>query len=399
MNVKLTLLRLMAAQMARYRQGPARLDFDRSRLAHQRIALLKLDGIGDFVLATGLLHLIRQELPSAEVTLFCRQPVGELARAQFPGWSVVEIFDPRCTATEILLDRATRRRLQAQPIFDLLLDLRASRSFIETAIASWIPAKQKIAPINRQQANPRGMRWPSEPRIYDQLVELPRLANAGVIQDLQHHWATASWLFPKITIANQYLPRLTVESAPREQVTGLLENRFQLPREKPFLLVCPGTSTPRKEYPIPALAEAILAVVAATPMPVVIAGSKNDERTTKPLHQLLQNRCETKDVSGVFGLTQHLALISLSGAILTMDSCHAHFAGALGIPAVVILGGGQYGCFGPWGESPTFRWLTHQVPCFGCNWHCIHDRPLCIQELPAEVIAKNLIEVLSLAPK
>lgn len=395
MNFKLNSLRLLAAMRANYRKGPARVEFDRQRLAQQRIAVVKMDGIGDFTLASGLLQLIRRELPRAEVAFFCRQPVGPLAQQQLPGWPVMEIFDPRCSAREILLDKATRRRLESQKPFDVLLDLRAYRSFIEPVIASWIPARQKIAPENLRMDKGQWLRLPREDRIYDQLVRLPDTPPAtGLSQDLQNNQALARWLFPHLPAAEKVFPRLIVEAATRKQVVEMLAARFQLPPEQPFLLVCPGTSTPLKEYPVAVLAEAILNALKGCPMPVVIAGGKGDSRTTQPLEQQLHGRCPVINVSGVFSLPQHLALVAQARALLSMDSCHAHFAGALGTPAVVILGGGQYGAFGPWGESATFRWLTHRVPCFGCNWNCIHDRPLCIQDVPAAVIATNLGEVL-----
>jgi hypothetical protein len=69
----------MAAAMVSYRKGASNPEIDRSRLNHQRIALVKLDGIGDFVLSTTFLHLFRSQLPDADVMLFCRKPVGEMA--------------------------------------------------------------------------------------------------------------------------------------------------------------------------------------------------------------------------------------------------------------------------------------------------------------------------------
>ena len=389
MKLKLVPLRLMAAMMASYRKGPARPELDRARLSQQRIALVKLDGIGDFILATSFLQTFRRELPQADVTFFCRQPVGELARQQFPGWSVVEIPLRQSTLTEILLDGTTRRRIKAEKPFDLLLDLRTFRDCRDAAFASWIPARQKIAFANTYPPADRWVRMPMEYRIYDQLLPLPA-AEAGVPQDLQNHRTLAGWLFPQASEAGEALPQLTLDPGAREQVAAILEARFKLPPKKPFLLVCPGTSTPLKEYPAPALAKAILAVMATNPMPVLIAGSKSDERTTRPLHHLLQNRCAVIDTCGVFGLVQHAALISLSRAVLTMDSCHAHFAGVLGTPAVVILGDESRGWFAPWGESQTFRWLTHRPP--GVDSH-----EAGIQDLPAGVIAQNLIEVLMLA--
>jgi len=398
MKLKLFALRLLAAAMASYRQGPARPELDRRQLRQARVAIVKLDGIGDFIQATSFLRTFRRELPQADVTVFCRQPVAEFVRQQFPGWSVVAVPWQRAVR-EILLDGAIRRRLKAGPPFDLLLDLRAYRGFCETTMASWIPARQKIAFRNPDLPAIRWLRLPKDERIYDHLLELPTVAAPGIPQDLQNHRTLATWLFPQTPGAGQSLPQLTMDRAAREQVAALLETRFQLPREKPFLLVCPGTSTPRKEYPVAALAEAIRQVMLTHPMPVVIAGSPADERTTKPLSQLLSQQGPVVDVSGVFGLAQHLGLISLSRVVLSMDTCHAHFAGAMGTPAVVILGGGHHGFFAPWGESQTFRWLTNRLPCYGCNWECIHDRLLCIEDISPGVIAKNVVEVLNLSAR
>lgn len=392
-----SMMQLLAAFLATYRRGPARGEIDRKQLATGRIALMKLDGIGDFVLATGLLRMIQKEFAGAEVTFFCRVPVGSLAQQQFPEWTVVEMFDPRCKAQEILLDRAMRKRLKAQKPFDLLLDLRTFRSFVEPTIASWIPARQKIALANPKYADGRGSSRPKEQNIYDLLLPLPATAEPALPRDLNNHLAMARGLFPWITGIDRMMPRLTLEPTTREKVAATLWGRCGLDPEKPFLLVCPGTSTPMKEYPIAKLADAILTATVAHPLPVLIAGGKADERTTAPLQRALQGRCKVVNVSGVFSLPEHLALISLARAVLSMDSCHIHFAGALGRPAVAILGGGHVGMFGPWGESKTFRWLTHPLPCFGCNWRCIYDRPLCIQDIPAGVVAQNLTEVLQAA--
>jgi ADP-heptose:LPS heptosyltransferase len=142
------------------------------------------------------------------------------------------------------------------------------------------------------------------------------------------------------------------------------------------------------------LAVAILQALEKQPMPVIIAGGKSDARTIVPLAEELKAVPALMDISGKLNLAEHTVLISMSRAVVSMDSCHAHIAGALDIPAIAILGGGHYGFFAPWGESKKFRWLTHPLPCFGCHWSCIYDRPLCIQDVPPAQIAKNLLEIL-----
>ena len=391
MNLKLFLLRLLAARLATYRQGPARPELERARLARQRIALVKLDGIGDFALVTGLLQLIRQELPGAEVTYFCRQPVGELVRQQFPEWSVMEVFNLRSTSKEILLDQNLRRRLKSLPPFDLLLDLRTFRNFDEIAVVSWIPARQKIALKNARPTEGHWWSGPREERIYDRLLPLPDYSRLTGVRDLQNHAGLADYIFSNPPASP---PRLTIR--PEEQQN--LIRRLTPDVDAPFLLVCPGAGAAFREYPAGELAKAVAAAVAGSSLKIVIAGGKQDTRSTNAFAEALnQTGIEAVNLTGTLNLAEHTTLMSLAKAVVCMETSHAHMAGALGCPAVVIIGGGHYGLFGPWGESPTFRWLTHRVPCFGCNWTCIHDRPLCIQDIPVETIAQNLAEVLSLS--
>jgi ADP-heptose:LPS heptosyltransferase len=380
----------MAAAMVSYRKGALNPEIDRSRLNHQRIALVKLDGIGDFVLSTTFLHLFRNQLPDADVTLFCRKPVGEIARQQFPEWTVVELPARRSPIKMIYFDGAARRLLKSQPLFDLLLDLRAYRDMGDSATASWIPARTKLTLKN---SHPQSLSWvvcPAEERIYDRLLPLPDHQDSGVARDIQNHRFFAEFLFPAPADCQSALPKLAVSQSEKKA----LAQRFFPKLDNSFLLVCPGASSSIREYPVKSLAVAILQALEKQPMPVVIAGAKSDARTILPLVKELQSVTSLVNLSGQLDLAQHISLISLSRIVLSMETSHAHIAGALGIPAIVIIGGGHYGIFAPWGESQMFRWLTHPLPCFGCHWSCIYDRPLCIQDIPPAQIAKNLLEIL-----
>ena len=65
--------------MVSYRPGPAR-PLKWTGLNHRsaRIALVKLDGIGDFVLATTFLQIFKNQAAGVHVTLFCRRRVGSV---------------------------------------------------------------------------------------------------------------------------------------------------------------------------------------------------------------------------------------------------------------------------------------------------------------------------------
>ena len=378
--------------MIRFRNGPPHTGIDHAGLHRQRIAFVKLDGIGDFVLSTTLLQLCRKKLPDADITLFCRKPVGKLAHHQFPGWTVAELPTRSGPLKNIYMHGEARRSLKAQRPFDLLVDLRSFRDMADSAVSSWIPARTKVALEN---AYPESFSWvvlPGEERIYDRLLPLPGETEPGSTQDIQNHRRLAEALFPGAPECRTAFPQMTIGDADRTDLSKFLRTQFSFDAERPFLLICPGTSSPMKEYPTQPLADALKQVVAAHPLPIVIAGGPADARTTKPLAAALNGTTEVCDVSGALDLARHATLIAMARAVLSMDSCHAHIAGATATPAVVVLGRGQFGVFGPWGESPTFRWLTASRP--GPQRPFIHEHPLTAEDVSPETIAEALIAVM-----
>ena len=389
------LRRNLALPMVHFRSGPAHPDIDHAGLGRQRIAFVKLDGIGDFVLATTFFQLCRKNLPNADITLFCRKPVGELARHQFPGWKIAELHSYCGPLKSIYLRGGARRAVKSTPLFDLLLDLRTFRDMADSAVSSWISARTKIALEN---GFPDEFSWvvlPGEERIFDRLLPLPAEAAPGSTQDIENNRRLAEALFPGAPECRTALPQLTIGDADRKALAEFLRERFSLDVERPFLLVCPGTSSVVKEYPAKPLAEALKQVVAAHPLPIVIAGGPADVRTTEPLEMELRGAADVRNVSGVLDLPRHATLIQMARAVLSMDSCHAHIAGAVGTPAVVVLGRGQFGVFGPWGESPTFQWLTANLP--GARRTFIYDRALTTEDVSVETISRALIEVMQSA--
>jgi hypothetical protein len=89
-------------------------------------------------------------------------------------------------------------------------------------------------------------------------------------------------------------------------------------------------------------------------------------------------------------------LADLAGAIaaarlvVTVDTVTAHLAAAMDAPMVCVLGGGQYGDFGPWQTSPRQRWVTQPLPCYGCDWRCTRPSVECLVTIPSSRIASEV---------
>jgi ADP-heptose:LPS heptosyltransferase len=83
-----------------------------------------------------------------------------------------------------------------------------------------------------------------------------------------------------------------------------------------------------------------------------------------------------EDPGSLLGLIRHSCLY------LGTDSGPMHLAAALDVPVVALFGGGTWPRFLPLARRSFVA--TQQVPCFGCNWDCWLDEPVCIRKVPVQ---------------
>ena len=389
-------LRQMLARLLVTRNIPGKIPpEDWNELSGKRVAVLKWDGIGDFILATTFLRKLQAHLPAADVTLFCQSHLVPLIRSQFPTWTLQEVA-PRTTPLKRMYGQlGLRTTFQNLEPFDVLIDLRSMRDMGDAVMASWIPARCKVALKNQYLA--AGVGFSREDIIYDHLLQGPDTATQEACLDILNYRRFVELFIPSegAVASGRAFPELSVTQLDRNRLIERLDTAPFHREVEPFLLVCPGSLEPIKEYPAQGLAEAIRLFRKEFPIPVVVAGSEQDRRTTDPLRAALGETAPVLDLTGRLALDEHAVLVSMATAVLCMDSSTAHMAGALSRPAVVILGGGHPGIFAPWGADRRFRWVQHRLPCYGCNWVCVFDKPICIRDISPDFIARNLLEVVT----
>jgi len=120
----------------------------------------------------------------------------------------------------------------------------------------------------------------------------------------------------------------------------------------------------------------------------VLVGGKG-ERVPQDLRLTLS--AETRDLRGQTTLEELAQEITQADIFLGVDTGPAHLSLALGKPTVVVLGGGDYGRFFPYGKA---RVVMRPMDCFQCHWECRYDRALCLDEIPPIEIVKAVEEAL-----
>jgi len=130
----------------------------------------------------------------------------------------------------------------------------------------------------------------------------------------------------------------------------------------------------------------------------VWAGPDQKERAER-LARRLSERLGSENVSVKSGTLERMAgAVASARLVLTVDTFAAHLATAMDAPMVCVIGGGQYGDFGPWQSSPRQRWVTHALPCFGCNWNCSRARVECLEDIEPKRVMAEIEAVLRLEP-
>lgn len=164
--------------------------------------------------------------------------------------------------------------------------------------------------------------------------------------------------------------------------SGRANGGEQGPRRTRIVLAM-GTVNRIKEYPH--WAEVVAELNRKLDPEWVLIGGQEEKAPTDPLQTPSAN---TRDLRGKTSLEELAQELSQADLFLGVDTGPAHLALALGKPAVVVLGGGDYGRFFPYGHA---RVVTHRMNCFQCHWECRYDRALCLHDLPPQEVVRSVL--------
>jgi ADP-heptose:LPS heptosyltransferase len=122
----------------------------------------------------------------------------------------------------------------------------------------------------------------------------------------------------------------------------------------------------------------------------LILGGRDAERYAGEIWAGLPGKCW--NLAGRTTIRRMAAIIRRCRLYLGSDSVGAHIACAVGVPSVVVLGGGHFGRFIPY--SPLTSVVCLPLECYGCNWNCRFERPCCIKDVSPEVVGEALLRTL-----
>ena len=103
----------------------------------------------------------------------------------------------------------------------------------------------------------------------------------------------------------------------------------------------------------------------------------------------LQKERRAFPADALLSLTRQLSRADL---VVCNDTLYAHLAAALDRPTVAIYGAGQESRFFP--RRGRVKVVQGAIPCSGCQWYCIFDRMVCVQDIPVNTVLQAIDSVI-----
>jgi len=364
-------------------RGDVRFVFDEARDGQPAtVLLIRADRIGDQILFLPFLASLRKQLPATQIHLAVPEDVAPIYRR----WGEVDRLHT-FRREEAHRGGGYRRRI-LQPLpgsFDWVLLPAYNGDKASYKLAKKIHARRKVAfagEFRGVQARHRakyeavpGERVPVPDADLHELQKYQRmLVHLGLKSEIDG---------PCISLADSQGTSLQSLGAAERDPT---ESPMRQPSVGPRIVMAVGTVNAIKEYPHwPDVVKALNKQI--NPEWVLIGGPA--EKTSSDLLQT--PLAKTRDLRGKTSLEELARVIASADLFLGVDTGPAHLALALQKPTVVVLGGGDYGRFFPYGQA---RVVTHPMACFQCHWECKYERALCLHDLSPKAVVREVLEAL-----
>lgn len=336
------------------------------------ILVVQTGFLGDVVLTTPLLQVLRRRFPEAEVTLLVT-PAAAPLMARHPAVDRVEIDDKRGADGGIRGMLAVGRRLRQRRYG---LALAAHKSWRTGALLLLARIPRRIGFTSAPAAPLYTERVPRPPALHDRDRLLQLMRPFGELGAAPRPW-------------------ISVDEDARRQALELLATARASGR--PVAAICPGSVWRTKRWPAPAYGGLVRHLEAAG-YACVLLGSPAERALTRMVNDAAGGGAI--DLGGATDLSVLAAVLAETQVVVSNDSAPMHLATAVGVPQVAIFCATVPGQgYGPLGECVQI--VEKDLACRPCGRHgaerCPRATDDCMELIRVEDVAAAVERVRALA--
>ena len=332
----------------------------------KRVLVVKLDHLGDVLLATPVFSNLRQAYPNAELHAL----TGTWSRVvldNHPNVSrVLEYNAPTfCRNGEPTSLRQTFQlyeKLRRQK-YDLIVELRGDWRTVCFALLRI--ASKRLDRAALQVTNKLG--FPQFTGTHETTRNLDVLAKAGIPTPIQ-------------------TTTFAITAAAKKWAYDFLTTHH-IDRERPLIAIHPGSPIPLKRWMPERYAELADWLIAHKRAEILFVGVKEEIPIITEIQRLM--RAETHNSAGKTNLTQLASILHISHVFIGNDSGPMHLAAAIGTQTIGLYGPGDPTRFGPVGpKCQTIQRKQGCPPCTGTT--CRLGKDGCMAKIRLDDVIQTL---------
>lgn len=362
----------------------------------QSVVALRPDTIGDLVIFSSALEVLRKAWPSARITVVVRRGYEALEPLLAAGieWRVAAFnpFGQKPSECRRELTDLLKELESLEP--DLILAPTLRRTWLEAAVAARFPKVRSVA-LGGHAVDPlfaaalRIELGVDAAAVFHEIVEAD-----GAARD----WDNQNRLVDHLLGVKAALqaPRISVPAEAAARADAILAD-FGWARNRWAAVFAGGlANVPIKAWRPEAFGELAAWIEEKRGMPVLFMGHES-ERTAIEEAREAARRAGRRTPAAWLGRDGELpllaALLERSALYVGHDTGAMHVAAALGRPTVGIFGGGHWPRFRPVGRQVLS--IVQPLPCFGCDWDCHFGDGPCVKTIAVEDVSGAVEQALS----
>jgi ADP-heptose:LPS heptosyltransferase len=355
----------------------------RRRVERQyRAAVVKLDRLGDGVLAVGAVRTLLKHYGESDCLLVIASPAEALMAAEFPHTPRV-VLPVTVGYRQLYAEGSAAREILSRIACEVVICLRHQREDWDELVLAWIGGtKTHLLEGGQLGISFRGRRMFSLAAAeHTAFVSMP-ISEDGFCRELDRHRHLVSHVLKRGVAPVELLPRF---------------ERLGRGVAQPSIVVSPFARRAIRDFPEPLLLTALRAVRARSAVPIRLHGDAVQRARLMRLLEVIQaDGVNDVTCAAPMNLNAFAETIAVAKLVLTVETATAHLATAFDRPAVILIGGGHFGEFSPWRRSARQVWLTERLNCFGCDWRCVQTEPYCLTRITASAVERTVAHLYAL---
>ena len=345
-----------------------------------RLVYVRMDGIGDAILANSVLERLPEVFPKAEITVVCDEACVELYEA-CPLVARVIPLNKRALEEPDYLAKAVKLLKACRP--DLILHTTQSPTAGAHAL-SIMPG----VPVIGTRGDSINLARPEEKSVWEsKYLDLVQTSQTGSDSELERH---NTWLRYLGIDKADARPHLWLTEAGRVEADEIWKENGFLPERTIALVPKSAVAQACSRF-----AEAMPSICRENNFSVVLLGGSNDEDYEALAQHFKDKNIPVANLAGRLSLLGSAAYLAQCRLLVGIDTGLAHIANVLGVSSTVILGGKHFGRFMPYSSKSTVICLP--LSCYGCLTRCKYEKVHCIYDIAPEVITRAVEYTLGLS--